>query len=179
MQSLWSAFALTWYIVNNGTGVFPYRYRGVDDTCNGNTKQRLEVLMITSQSGPGIRFPKVLKLNSFLKYSRFSFVCLYYFDYQLYFLNLVFLFWQLYVNLVSNGRWGEFEVSNRFQKSIKEGYRHHLQPNMSMYQLTHSYDGKTMGSQTYFKNCKYLICCKNGWCCCLLGWSLGLKGFLS
>ena len=31
-------------------GCVPYRYTLVDDTCNENTKQRLEVLMITSQS---------------------------------------------------------------------------------------------------------------------------------
>lgn len=39
-------------------GCIPYKYTGADDTCNGNTKQRLEVLMITSQSGPGLLFPK-------------------------------------------------------------------------------------------------------------------------
>lgn len=39
-------------------GCIPYRHRGADDTCNGNTKQRFEVLMITSQSGPGLLFPK-------------------------------------------------------------------------------------------------------------------------
>lgn len=39
-------------------GCIPYRYKRVDDTCNGNAKQRFEVLMITSQSGPGLLFPK-------------------------------------------------------------------------------------------------------------------------
>lgn len=39
-------------------GCVPYRYTLADDTCNGNTKKRLEVLMITSQSGPRLVFPK-------------------------------------------------------------------------------------------------------------------------
>ncbi|KAH9313976.1 hypothetical protein KI387_022603, partial [Taxus chinensis] len=36
----------------------PYRYTKADDDCNGNLEQTIEVLMITSQSGPDLLFPK-------------------------------------------------------------------------------------------------------------------------
>jgi len=40
------------------SGCIPYKYTEADDTCNGNTEQRMKVLMITSPSGPGLLFPK-------------------------------------------------------------------------------------------------------------------------
>eukprot|EP01018_Ginkgo_biloba_P037160 Gb_07968 [translate_table: standard] len=44
----------------------PYRYRGTDDNCNGNCERTLEVLMITSQSGPRLLFPKPMRDVAFL-----------------------------------------------------------------------------------------------------------------
>ncbi|OAY75487.1 Nudix hydrolase 16, mitochondrial, partial [Ananas comosus] len=39
-------------------GCIPFRYRGFDETCDDKVKA-VEVLMINSQSGPGLLFPKV------------------------------------------------------------------------------------------------------------------------
>ncbi|XP_020101989.1 nudix hydrolase 16, mitochondrial [Ananas comosus] len=38
-------------------GCIPFRYRGFDETCDDKVKA-VEVLMINSQSGPGLLFPK-------------------------------------------------------------------------------------------------------------------------
>lgn len=39
-------------------GCIPYRYAGADDDCNGNYKQKIEVLMITKENKRGLLFPK-------------------------------------------------------------------------------------------------------------------------
>lgn len=38
-------------------GCVPFRYRS-DSPCNGKVQQSLEVLMVTTQGGPGLLFPK-------------------------------------------------------------------------------------------------------------------------
>ncbi|KAJ4771906.1 hypothetical protein LUZ62_064526 [Rhynchospora pubera] len=39
-------------------GCIPFRYKDVDQTCNGKQQKEVEVLMINSTSGPGLLFPK-------------------------------------------------------------------------------------------------------------------------